>query len=87
MRLPHKTMYALRDILVAAKRSRAEMEEILRWIKRDQLEAKGRYDTERLARLGELSQMMSELALEIAKLERLAADAREGIYEPPDEKE
>lgn len=82
VRLPNKTQWALRSILDAAQEGRAQMQEILDWIKVERLDAKGRYDTARLVRLGELDGIVAQLALNVAELERLAGDARIGIYEP-----
>lgn len=83
VRLPNKTQWALRDMLHAAQQGRVKMEEMRRWIKQEELDAKGRYDTARLARLGELNGIVADLALHVSALERLAADARMGIYEGP----
>lgn len=82
VRLPNKTQWALRAMLDAAQKGRALMEEIRKWIKREELDAKGRYDSARLERLGELNGYVADLALHVGELERLASDARVGLYEP-----
>jgi len=81
VQLAYTTIWALEDMLDAAQRGRAKMEAMRKWIERERLDAKGRYDNARLVRLGELDGMMADLALEVGALERLAADARIGIYE------
>lgn len=79
-RLPYKTGWALDDILEASTRARGDMDSILRWLDAARLDAKGRFDNERLARLGELAQLIAELALEVGEIERKASDARIGEY-------
>lgn len=81
-RIATRTKWALGDMLHHAQEGRAKMEEMQVWIKRERLDAKGRFDTARLERLGELSELMTDLALHVGELERLASDARVGIYEP-----
>lgn len=82
VQLAYTTIWALEDMLDAAQEGRAQMEAIRKWIERERLDAKGRYDTARLARLGELDGMVADLALKVGAIERLASDARVGIYEP-----
>jgi hypothetical protein len=80
LRLPNKTQWALDDMLRHAKEGREGMQTMLEWIERERLDAKGHYDTPRLARLGELSHIVAGVALHVGELERLASDARAGIY-------
>lgn len=80
VKLAYTTIWALEDILGAAQEGRTHMQNILNWVKVERLEAKGRYDVARLARLGELDGMIAQLALNVSELERLAADARIGLY-------
>jgi len=81
--LPTTTIWGLEAILDAAKEGREIMEDMLRWIDRERIDAKGRYDSARLIRLGELAEMVAGLGLRVGKTERFAADARMGIYEGP----
>lgn len=83
VKLAYTTIWSLDDMLKRAKKGRAQMEAIRKWIERERLDAKGRYDGARLERLGELNGLVADLALEVGELERLAADARIGIYDGP----
>lgn len=83
VKLAYTTIWALDDMLCHAKKGRAQMEQMMHWIKRETIDAKGRYDSARLERIGELSALVAELALHVGELERLAADARLGIYIQP----
>ena len=82
VRLPDKTIYSLRDLLALSIEGRADMQEILYWIDRERIDAKGRYDAARLSRLGELSHIVAHLALVVGDIERMTGDARLGLYEP-----
>jgi hypothetical protein len=75
-----RTQWSLDDILKIAKATRVEMGSVVKWIEGERLLAKGHYDTQRLDRLGEMSRLVCGMALHIAELERLAADARIGVY-------
>jgi hypothetical protein len=79
-RIPNKTQWSLDDMLRIAERARLEMGEIQKWIACERLDAKRKYDASRQARLGELDHLLCSLALQVAALERLASDARQGIY-------
>lgn len=81
-RLATRTKWALTDMLHHAKEGREAMQEMMKWIEQERLEAKGRYDTARLARLGELSHIVAGVALHVGELERLAGDAMRGVYVP-----
>lgn len=86
-RISYKIGWGLDDILDASQRARSDMDSILRWIEAARLDAKGRFDTERLARLGELATLIANLALEVGEIERRASDARIGEYDPGKEKD
>lgn len=83
VQLAYTTKWSLDDLLQTAKEGRATMEQILEWAKQEELDAKGRFDQARLVRLGRLNGMVAKLALQVARLERVASDARVGIYEKP----
>jgi hypothetical protein len=85
-RIATRTQWSLDDILKIAKTTRGEMASVVKWIDCERMIAKGHYDAQRLDRLGEMSRVICSMALHVAELERLAADARIGVYEPAQSK-
>jgi hypothetical protein len=78
--LATRTKWALDDILTRARRCRAILRKLEQWSSHEHMQGKGRYDVACIERVSELARLACELALEVAELERLAADARVGIY-------
>ena len=83
-RIPNKTQKALERILENAEEARSEMQMILCWLKQERSEAKRRNDQSAIERLGDLSARVGTLALAVANMERLTADARQGRYREPE---
>lgn len=83
IRLPNKTQWALRDMSEHARGARSDIEEALRWITEEHAAASTSADDEYVARLGDLTHMLAEAALNGAMIERTIVDSRAGIYTPP----
>jgi hypothetical protein len=81
--LATRTKWSLDEMLEGFAEGRADLEAMQRWVECERIRAKGRFDGEKLEGLGEFSRLMLRFTLRLARLERMAFDARRGEYRGP----